>query len=101
MGTDLNTNKLAWESIPAFTGTAEAKVLRDDGTDKAKTMLVRLQAGGCVIPHSHVATVQYDIYDGEYESEGRTYAAGTYGVLLAHTDVAEITTQNGVVMLMI
>jgi len=102
----MKTNKLYapemhWENITLFPGTAEAKVLRDDGPGKAKTMLVRFHPGEAVKPHTHVATVQHYVIEGEYESEGSVYGAGTYRRLPEHTDVGCISTQNGVTILMI
>ncbi|MBT8207234.1 MAG: hypothetical protein KJO18_03080, partial [Acidimicrobiia bacterium] len=34
----------AWEAAPTFPGTAEAKILRDEGAGKARTALIRLNA---------------------------------------------------------
>jgi hypothetical protein len=93
--------EMAWESTTGFPGTAEAKVLRDEGARKARTMLVRLHAGGRATPHSHIGTVQHYVLEGEYESEGKSYGAGTYRLFPEHANVAEISTQNGVTMLMI
>ncbi len=64
-------------------------------------MLVRLHPGGRAAPHYHTATVQHYVLEGEYESKGKIYGAGTYRLLPADADVAEMTTQNGVTILMI
>jgi quercetin dioxygenase-like cupin family protein len=93
--------ELNWEATTDFPGEAEAKTLRDEAARKAKTTLVRLHPGGRATPHTHVATVQHYILEGEYESEGKIYGAGTYRLLPAHADVGEITTQNGASVLMI
>ena len=90
-----------WEATTAFPGEAEVKVLRGAAAGNASTMLVRLNPGGRAVPHSHIAIVQHYILEGEYESEGKVYRAGTYRLFPGHCDVAEITTENGVSILMI
>ncbi|MHC4909856.1 MAG: cupin domain-containing protein [Planctomycetota bacterium] len=92
---------MAWEPALDFPGTAETKILRDDGPGQARTAFIRLHAGGHVTPHAHLGTVQHYVVEGEYESEGTIYAAGTYRRLPPHANVPEMTTQNGVTVLMI
>ncbi len=99
--TDLYVPEMAWQEFTEFPGTAEAKILRDKGLVKARTMLIRLHAGGKVTPHAHVSTVQHYILEGEYESEGTIWGAGTYRLLPEHANVADISTRNGVTILMI
>jgi len=48
-----------------------------------------------------VTTVQHYILEGEYESEGQIYGAGTYRLLPGHADVSPISTANGLTVLMI
>jgi hypothetical protein len=98
---DLYAPEMAWQEFSEFPGTAEVKFLRDEGRGKARTMLIRLHAGGKVTPHAHVAPVQHYILEGEYESEGRICGAGTYRLLPGHADVGDISTQNGVTILMV
>lgn len=93
--------EMHWEATTDFPGAAEVKVLRDDGTGKATTMIVRLHPGGRATPHSHIGGVQHYILEGEYESGGDIYGAGTYRLLPGHADIPEISTQNGVTILMI
>ena len=95
------TPEMAWEAATDFPGAAEVKMLRDSGPRKARTMLVRLHPGGRARPHTHIAAVQHYILEGEYESDGEIYGAGTYRVLPESADAAEISTQNGVTVLMV
>lgn len=97
----LYTAEMTWEKLTEFPGDGEVKRLRDRERAKGKTILVRLHAGGRVTPHSHTAAVQHYVLEGEYESEGKIYGAGTYRLLPGHADVADISTQNGVTTLMI
>lgn len=95
------TPDLAWKEAIDFPGAAEAKILRNEGERKARTMLLRLRAGGRVRPHSHFGTVQHYVLEGECESRGTIYGAGSYRLLPEHADLDEISTQHGVTILMI
>jgi hypothetical protein len=97
----VHTSDMAWKATTRFPGTAEAKALRHEGDRKAKTLLVRLRAGGRVTPHSHISTVQHYVLEGEYEVQGRTFGVGTYLLFHPHADVPEITTRKGATILMI
>jgi hypothetical protein len=97
----VHTSDMAWEATTRFPGTAEIKVLRHEGDRKARTLLVRLGAGGRVTPHSHIGTVQHYVLEGEYEAEGKIYGVGTFRLFHEHADIPEITTRKGATILMI
>lgn len=99
--TTLYTPDIEWEDLDAFPGNAKAKVLREEPEGGAKTMLVRLAVGTKIAEHVHTAAVQHYVIEGEYESEGTVYRAGTYRLIAAHEPSAPITTRGGCVMLMI
>ncbi len=90
-----------WKELAEFPGKGQVKVLRDEGMNQARTLLIRLHAGGEITPHAHIATVQHYILEGEYESDGNIYGAGTYRLLPGHANVSKISTRNGVTLLMI
>ena len=93
--------EMEWRELTAFPGKGQIKMLRDEGPNRAKSMLIRLHAGGVITPHAHITTVQHYILEGEYESEGQIYGAGSYRLLLGHANVASISTENGCTLLMI
>ena len=95
------TPEIEWRELTEFPGKGQIKMLRDEGPSKAKSMLIRLHPGGQITPHAHVTSVQHYILEGEYESEGQIYGAGTYRLLPGHANVSRISTANGVTMLMI
>lgn len=98
----LHVSDMKWEATDRFPGEATVKVLRrDDGTRKASTLLVRLDPGGRAMPHSHIAPVQHYVLEGEYECGGESCGPGTYRMFPAHADIPEITTRDGVTVLMI
>jgi len=97
----LDTSQMQWDELRGFPGTAEVKDLREESQCGAKTMLVRLPAGGHVVPHTHPGAVQHYILEGEYESEGRTFRAGAYRLLPEHADVPPISSEHGATLLII
>jgi len=99
--TTIHTAEVAWEELTGFPGQGEVKVLRDGGGSSARTMIIRIHPGSEISPHAHQAAVQHYVLDGEYESEGSIYAAGTYRLLPGHANVAPISTQNGATILFI
>ena len=97
----IHTPDVSWQELRAFPGTAQVKLLRDEPSGGARTMLVRVPPGGQIRPHSHLAGVQHHVLEGDYETEGETCSARTYRFLPKDADVAPITTKGGVTILMI
>jgi quercetin dioxygenase-like cupin family protein len=93
--------EMLWETLREFPGKGEVTVLREDGKGGAKTIIVRLPAGGQIIPHSHVAAVQHYVLEGECETQGKTLGRGAYRFLPKHADVSTIFTKDGVTILMV
>lgn len=92
---------MVWEELREFPGKGEVTVLRDEGKGKARTIIVRLSAGGQILPHSHVAPVQHYVLEGECETQGKTLGKDAYRFLPKHADVSTIFTKDGVTILMI
>jgi len=99
--TTIHIAEVAWQELTGFPGKGEVKVLRDEGGSRARTMIIRMHPGSEITPHAHQAPVQHYVLDGEYESEGSIYAAGTYRRLPGHANVAPISTQTGATILFI
>ena len=99
----ISTRHVKWEKAgrAGFPGDAEVAVLRDESGREERTLLIRIQAGGGITPHTHVGSVQHYVLDGEYQSGGESYGAGTYRLFPAHSDVSEIRTRSGATILMI
>lgn len=89
----------SWRDLREFLGTGEVKMLREEPLGGAKTMLVRLPAGGRIEPHTHLGSVQHYIVEGEYRTDGREFETGSYRLLPKNADVAPITTHRGVTIL--
>lgn len=97
----LYTPEMTWEPDPFFPGDAEVKILRSEAEGGARTLLVRLQPGRKIAPHSHLGVVQHYVLDGEYETEGKIFKAGAYRLLPKEANVGTISTARGTIILMI
>jgi quercetin dioxygenase-like cupin family protein len=93
--------EMLWKTLREFPGKGEVTVLREEGKGGAKTIIVRLPAGGQIIPHSHVGVVQHYVLEGECETQGKTLGRGAYRFLPKHADVSTIFTKDGVTILMV
>ncbi|WP_454062054.1 cupin domain-containing protein [Candidatus Nitrospira salsa] len=100
---DINhdTQNMNWQELREFPGPAEVKVLREEKDLGAKTMLLRVPPQGKIIPHSHRGVVQHYVLDGHYETEGKSFGPGSFRLMPEHAEVAPITTEKGVTILMI
>jgi hypothetical protein len=96
-----HTAYMGWSELREFPGPADVKMLREEPATGAKTMVVRIPAGGEISPHGHRGIVQHFVLDGQYESEGQLFGSGSYRMMPAHYDVASILTKQGVTLLMI
>ncbi len=95
------TKDMKWEELRAFPGRADGQVLREDSATGAKTLLVRVPAGGEIIPHGHRGIVQHFVVEGQYQSQGKDFGPGCYRLMPPNHDVSTITTKAGVTILMI
>ena len=97
----LYTPEMTWEVLNFIPGSAEVKILRAESEGGARTLLVRLQPGGEISPHAYLGVVQHYVLEGEYETEGEMFGAGTYRLFPKHANVGTISTEKGAVILII
>ena len=96
-----HTQYMGWGELCEFPGPADVKILREQAQCGAKTMLVRVPAGGKILPHSHRGVVQHYVLDGQCETEGKLFGSGSFRLMPKHAEIAPITTEKGVTILMI
>jgi membrane-bound ClpP family serine protease len=97
----LYTPDLEAKPGPESATNADVVTLREDTPTGARTMLVRLHAGGEIVAHAHGAPVQHFVLGGHCESEGRTLSAGTYVLYPAHSSIGRISSQEGAELLIV
>jgi anti-sigma factor ChrR (cupin superfamily) len=91
--------ELGWEAAEGYPVGTLMKTLRDE--KNSKTVILKLPAGFFVDAHSHVTTEQHFVLEGEYESEGNIYGAGTYQLIPAEVDHGPFKSDRGAVILVV
>jgi|GEM_PF-1817739 len=100
-GSAYRTAEMSWQEMRGFPSGVEVKILRMDFRSGAKTILVKMPAGGQILAHRHESAIQHFIVDGAYETGGQSFTGGTYRLILKDSDIAEIDSKNGATFLLI
>ncbi|NQT78359.1 MAG: cupin domain-containing protein [Bacteroidetes bacterium] len=88
-----------WEVANGYPQGTMAKVLRD--SKDAKTVLLKLPKGFFMAPHSHLTTEQNFLIEGEYESAGESYSAGSYQIFSPRDEHGPFESKNGALVLVV
>lgn len=99
--TTLYTPDLEGDPHSDFAKNADVVTLRADTPTGAKTMLVRLHAGGEIVAHAHTGPVQHFVLGGRCECDGNTLGAGTYAFYPAHASIGPISSEEGAELLIL
>ncbi len=92
-------DQLHWDEASGYPKGTRVKVLRDE--NGAKTILLKLPQEFNLESHSHVTAEQHFILEGEYESDGQIYGAGSYQLIPSHADHGPFKSKNGALVLVI
>jgi hypothetical protein len=95
------TESMPWKEWEGFPSEIGVKVLRDEDHCGARTLLVNIPPKAEVPSHSHRSTVQHYVIQGMCEIDGKEFAAGTFSLMPAHSDIPPIRSRDGAVILMI
>ena len=90
---------LNWENADAYSDGAQRKVLRND--NRGETILLKMQAGFSMSPHSHITTEQHFVIEGEYQSAGKTYSAGSYQIFSPGEEHGPFESKEGALILVV
>ena len=91
--------KTGWEEAVSYPQGTKIKTLRDE--DGAKTVLLKFPKGFHIEEHAHIYNEQHLVLEGEYESEGKVYSAGTYRLIHAKKNHGPFTSKEGAIVLVI
>lgn len=92
---------LSWEPAEGFSVGTVWKVLRRDSENQPLTVLLKLPPGFERKEHSHVFVEHHYILEGEYESMGKRYRAGSYRMIPKHSDHGPFRSETGAMLLVI
>jgi quercetin dioxygenase-like cupin family protein len=97
----INYEKMKWTEAPGYLEGTKIKILREEGPGEGKTFLRKLKRGFRMEGHSHTTVEQHFVLEGEYESEGKIYKAGTYRLIPKHKTHGPFKSSKGAVILVI
>jgi len=92
-------DNLGWETANEYFDGTQRKVLRDE--NGAKTVLLKIPAGFEMSPHSHLTVEQHFVIEGEYESNGKVYKAGSFQIFDAGDEHGPFVSKNGALILIV
>jgi anti-sigma factor ChrR (cupin superfamily) len=97
----INYEEMKWTDAPGYPEGSKIKILREGRSGEGKTFLREISRGFKMEGHSHTTVEQHFILQGEYESEGKIYKAGSYRLIPKHETHGPFTSSEGAVILVI
>jgi anti-sigma factor ChrR (cupin superfamily) len=98
---NVNTNEIAWQDAVAYPVGVKEKVLCDGSENAPKSSLLKIAAEWEMDEHVHVYTELHYVLEGEYESQGKIYPAGTFRMIPKHVNHGPFKTKTGATVLVI
>jgi anti-sigma factor ChrR (cupin superfamily) len=95
----VNANDVAWQDAQGYPPGTLEKILHDGKNGTHKTSLLRVGAGWEMNAHAHVFTEMHYVLEGEYESQGNIYPAGTFRLIPKETNHGPFKTRIGATIL--
>jgi len=93
--------KMKWTDAPGYPEGSKIKILREGGPGGGKIFLRKIKRGFKMEGHSHATVEQHFVLQGQYESEGKIYRAGTYRLIPRHKTHGLFKSSTGAVILVI
>ena len=97
----VNTADIEWQDAISYPAGVKEKVLCDGSGNAPKSCLLKIKPEWEMDGHTHVFTELHYVMEGEYESQGRIYPAGTFRMIPKHVNHGPFKTISGVTILVI
>ena len=97
----VNASEIAWEAPAGYPSGISRKVLRRGIRGEPRTALLKLEPGFEMNAHAHVYVEHHYVIDGEYESQGQRYPAGSYRMIPRHANHGPFRSREGALILVI
>ena len=91
----INGALLSWEPAEGYPSGTLWKVLRRDASHQPLTVLLKLPPKFEMTEHTHVNVEHHFVLEGELESMGQCYGAGSYRMIPGHTDHGPFRSDTG------
>jgi anti-sigma factor ChrR (cupin superfamily) len=95
----INFEEMEWKKANGYPSGTMIKVLYED--TEPKTFILKLPKNTCLEAHSHTATEQHFVLDGEYISNDKAYRKGSYRFIPARVTHDPFTSEDGAMILVI
>ena len=97
----LNVRDLEWKESHRHATGAMAKEFLSDKEQGITAILLKLEPGWKMSEHGHVLTEIHYVLEGEYESQGKTFSAGTFRVIPKEASHGPFSSRNGATILVL
>jgi len=97
----VNVNDLKWIGAAEYPTGTEEKVLSMGGSIAPRAILLKLLPGWKMDNHSHRFTELHYVLEGQVESQGQKYPAGTFRVIPKEVDHGPFGSETGAIVLVI
>ena len=92
---NVNTNDIDWQEAEGYPPGTLEKVLHRSSDEIPKMSLLEVGPGWEMEAHAHVFTEMHYVLEGEYESQGHVYPAGTFRLIPKKTNHGPFRTKTG------
>ncbi len=97
----VNVNDLKWSKTSEYPTGTEEKVLSIGGSIAPRTVLLKLPPGWRMDSHSHRFTELHYVLQGQVESKGQKYSAGTFRVIPKTVEHGPFESETGAIVLVV
>ncbi|MFZ5981350.1 MAG: cupin domain-containing protein [Candidatus Zixiibacteriota bacterium] len=95
----IKANDLHWKPAEGYGMGAEEKVLNEGNSVAPRAILLKIPPGWSMDAHSHLNTEMHYILEGQYESQGKKFPAGTFCVIPKEVKHGAYSTKSGAIIL--
>ena len=97
----VNVNDLQWRRATEYPSGIEEKVLSVGGSIAPRATMLKLPPGFKTDAHSHRFTELHYVLEGQVESQGQKYTAGTFRVIPKAVEHGPFSSETGAIVLVI
>ena len=97
----VNTNDIEWQNAMEYPVGIMEKILCDGSGNAPKSCLLKMKPGWEMDEHVHVYTELHYVLEGEYESQGRIYPAGTFRLIPKHVNHGPFKSDTGAIIFVV
>ena len=98
---NVNINNMKWNGAAEYPAGTEEKVLSAGGSIAPRVIMLKLPPGWKMDGHSHRFTELHYVLEGQIESQGQKYSAGTFRVIPKEVEHGPFSSETGAIVLVV